>query len=168
MYRKLIKKLNNFRFTSILMAIISGVCALYALASLFLYHFAGELEPPKYLIRFVGFSDVENGEYLGMILFFASIISLFISIFVVYSLIPFIKNNEKVSPKKGLLLGGFVAGIFELVLIVFMILLLAIGHPRTLALIIVSLPFGFASMVGCLLYIIPYLKCDFYMPEIKR
>ena len=168
MVKNLIKKLNNFKFTSIVMAIVSGVAALYALASLFLYHFAGELEPPKYLVRFVGFSNVENGAYLGMILFFAAIFSLFISIFVLYSLIPFIKNKEKVVPKKGLLLAGFISGIFEVVLIIFMILLIALDHPNTLVLIIVSLPFGFASAAGCLLYLLPYLKCDFYMPEIKR
>ena len=168
MVKNLIKKLNNFKFTSIVMAIVSGVAALYALASLFLYHFAGELEPPKYLVRFVGFSNVENGAYLGMILFFAAIFSLFISIFVLYSLIPFITNKEKVVPKKGLLLAGFISGIFEVVLIIFMILLIALDHPNTLVLIIVSLPFGFASAAGCLLYLLPYLKCDFYMPEIKR
>ena len=168
MVKNLIKKLNNFKFTSIVMAIVSGVAALYALASIFLYHFAGELEPPKYLVRFVGFADVENGAYLGMILFFAAIISLFISIFVIYSLIPFIKNSEKVTPKKGLLLAGFISGIFEVILIIFMILLIALGHPNTLVLIIVSLPLGLASAVGCLLYLLPYLKCDFYMPEIKR
>ena len=168
MIKKIIKKLNNFKFTAAVMAIASGVAALYALVSLFLYHFAGELEPPKYLVRFVGFANVENGAYLGMILFFAAVISFFISIFIIYSLIPFLKNKEKVTPRKGLLLAGFVSGIFELVLIVFMILLIALDKPNTLVLIIVSLPFGFASMAGCLLYLLPYLKCDFYMPEIKR
>ena len=171
MLAKIIKKLNNFKFTAMVMAIVSGVAALYSFASLFLYHFAGSLDPKsKNLIRNVGFSQVEGGAYLGMVLFFMAIICFFISVFIVYSLIPFIKNKEKNNPRKGLLLAGFVSSFFELALMAFMIVLFAIGVEEGRAavkvLIMVFLPFGLASTIGCALYIIPWLKCDFYMPQI--
>lgn len=173
MLAKIIKKLNNFKFTALLMEIVSGVAALYALASIFLYHFAGPLDPKsKNLVREVGFSNVEGGAYLGMILFFMAIITFFISVFVCYSLIPFVKNKEKTNPRKGLLLAGVVSAVFELVLIIFMILLLAKGvadgRGYIKVLIGVTLPFGVLSMIGSGLYIIPWLKCDFYMPQIVQ
>ena len=170
MFGKIIKKLNNFKFTATLMAIISGVAALYSLGSFFLYHFAGDIDPnSKGLIRRVGFSNLEGGAaaYLGMILFFFALISFFISVFIVYSVVPFIKNQEKTTPRRGLLLAGFISAIFELGLFIFMILLLAKGEPNTKVLIIVSLPIGIASIIASGLYLIPWLKCDFYMPKIE-
>ena len=169
MFTKIIKKLNNFKFTAMLVEIVSGVAALYSLGAIFLYHFAGDLDAQsKGLVRNVGFSKVEGGAYLGMVLFFAAMLSLLISIFICYSLIPFIRNKEKTNPRRGLLLAGFVSSVFELLLLVFMILLLAIGDPNTKIGIILTLPLGILSMIGSALYIIPWLKCDFYMPEIKR
>ena len=81
-------------------------------------------------------------------------------------MVPFIKNNEKVSPRKGLLLAGTVSAVFQLILVIFMILLLAKGKPNTKVGIIITLPFGILLTIASALYIIPYLKCDFYMPEI--
>ena len=176
MFRKVIKKLNDFRFTAILVMIISGVAALYCLGSFFIYHLAGDLEEPKRLIRQAGFSNINGGAYIGMVLFLVAITSLFISIFVVYSLVPFVKNKEKLFPKKGLLLAGFISSIFEFILFVLMIVLLATHSPHAShtadviwkVFLIFSLPFGLASTVGSCLYIIPYLKCDFFMPPVKK
>ena len=169
MLRGFIKKLNNFKFTALLVAIISGVAALYALGCLFMYHFAGPFDT-EIQVRRVGFTGVEGGQYLGMFLFFFAILTLFISIYVAYSMVPFIMNKEKVTPRKGLLLAGFVSSIFEFALIIFMILLLVLNPetPRTLVAIIVTLPFGVLSMLGSMAYIIPFLKCDFYMPAIVQ
>lgn len=167
MLRQMIKKLNNFKFTALLVLIISGVAALYALGCLFMYHFAGPIDP-EIQVRRVGFTGIQGGQYLGMFLFFAAILTLFTSIYVAYSMVPFVQNKEKTSPRKGLLLAGFVSSIFEFVLIIFMILLMVIGHPQTLVVIIVTLPLGLLSMIGSCLYIIPWLKCDFYMPAIVQ
>ena len=167
MLRQMIKKLNNFKFTALLVLIISGVAALYALGCLFMYHFAGPIDP-EIQVRRVGFTGIQGGQYLGMFLFFAAILTLFISIYVAYSTVPFVQNKEKTSPRKGLLLAGFVSSVFEFILIIFMILLMVIGHPQTLVAIIVTLPLGLLSMIGSCLYIIPWLQCDFYMPAIVQ
>ena len=169
MLSKIIKKLNNFKFTAMLVAIISAVSALYALGAIFMYHFAGNLDPQsKGLIRFVGFNGVEGGAYLGMSLFFMALISFFIFVYIAYSLIPFIQNKEKNNPRKGLLLAGSIGGVFQLLLVVFMIILLALGNPNTKVIIIVTLPIGLLSAVAAGLFLIPWLKCDFYMPQIVQ
>ena len=169
MLRKIIKKFNNFRFTAIVSAIVSGVAALYALGSLFLYHFAHPYNE-EIKVRDVGFIYLEKpmGAILGMLLFFFAVIALFISIYIAYSMVPFIKNQNKIAPRRGLMLAGFVAGIFELALVIFMILLIVLDNPQTKIGILIALPFGILSMIGQLLYLCLFLACDFFMPAVEQ
>lgn len=176
MFKKIIKKLSNFKFTALLMTIISSLAGVYAIASLFLYHFAGDVDDRKGLTRLVGFSSTEDGPYVGMILFFMVLATVILSIYVIFNCVPFIKNKEKLSPKKNLLIVGEVSAVSDLVLFILMIVLLITNpqhkdiadYNRWRALLITSLPFGFLSIVGTGLYVVPFLKCNFYMPEIKR
>lgn len=176
MFNKIIKKLSNFKFTAILATIISSVAGVYAIASLFLYHFAGDVDDRKGLTRLVGFTSTEKGPYVGMVLFFMVLFTVILSIYVIFNCLPFIKNKEKLLPKKNLLVVGSVSAVFELALFIIMIVLLATNphhkdpnaYNTWVALLITSLPFGFLSIVGSGLYLVPFLKCNFYMPEIKR
>lgn len=167
MFRKIIKKLNNFKFTSLLAMCISAVSGLYAIFSFAFFHYAGDLLENENYIRAVGFYDKPNGGFLSLLVFLCAFLSLILSIVVVYGSWPFVKNQEKMAPRKNNLMLGFVAGVLEFGLVILMIALLA-EHPNTLVGIIVTLPFGILSMIGSLLYIIPWLKCEFYMPEIVR
>lgn len=169
MLRKLIKKFNNFRFTAIVAACVSACTAVFAIFSFFMFHFAGDLVPDEQYIRQVGFYNHPHGGVLSFIVYMGFIISAICGIIVAYSMVPFIKNNEKMLPRKGVLLVGFVGGIFELVLLILMILLLGQPEtPKTSVGIIISLPFGILSTLGQLLYLFPYIKCNFYMPEVKK
>ena len=170
MIRNFIKKLNNFKLTACIVSVISAVAAIYGITSMFLYHFAGDpQENTNGLIREVGFQTEKNGAYKGMVLFFAIVAVVGVSIFVVYSLIPFIFKKEKMTPRKGLLIAGFVAGIFEIVVVAFMFLLaFSEKEPNTKAAILATSPIGILSSIGCLLYIVPFIQCDFYMPEIAK
>lgn len=170
MFREFIKKLNNFKVIAWIVSVISAVAAAYGVTSMFLYHFAGDpQENTNGLIREVGFHGEENGAYKGMVLFFMIVAVVGVSIFVIYSMIPFILNKEKLNPKKGLLLTGFVVAFFEIVLIVFMFLLaFSKNEPNTKVAILATAPFGILSTIGLLLLIVPYIKCDFYMPEISK
>ena len=167
MFRKIIKKLNNFKFTSLLAMCISAVSVLYAIFSFAFFHYAGDLLENENYIRAVGFYDKPNGGFLSLLVFLCAFLSLILSIVVVYGSWPFVKNQEKMAPRKNNLMMGFIAGVLELGLVILMIALLG-EHPKTMVGIIVTLPFGILSMIGSLLYIIPWLKCEFYMPEINR
>ena len=167
MFRKIIKKLNNFKFTSLIAMCISAVSVLYAIFSFAFFHYAGDLLENENYIRAVGFYDKPNGEFLSLLVFLCAFLSLILSIVVVYGSWPFVKNQEKMAPRKNNLMMGFIAGVLELGLVILMIALLG-EHPKTMVGIIVTLPFGILSMIGSLLYIIPWLKCEFYMPEINR
>ena len=167
MFRKVIKKLNNFKFTSLLAMIISSVSALYAIFSFIFFHYAGDLLENEKYIRAVGFYAHENGGLLSFLVFLCAFLSLILSIVVAYGSFPFVKNQEKQMPRKNNLLIGFIAGVLELGLVILMIALIA-ENPNTKVGIIITLPFGILSAIGCLLYLLPYLKCEFYMPEISR
>ena len=167
MFRKIIKKLNNFKFTSLIAMCISAVSGIYAIFSFAFFHFAGDLLEHENYIRAVGFYDNPNGGILSFLVFMCALMSLVFSIVVVYSSFPFFKNQEKMAPRKNNLLMGFIAGVFEFGLVILMIALLG-EHPNTMVGIIITLPFGILSMIGSLLYIIPWLRCEFYMPEIVR
>ena len=182
MFRKIIKKLNNFRFASICMAICSGVAAFYAVLSLIFYHFAGDLDD-KGIIRTTGFSSekfvqtdeygtvLEGGNiglYLGFILFVFIVVTIVLGVMVAYSCVPYIKNKDKLTPRKGLLITGFVGSIFELGVIVLMLLLVLSEHTNTAVGIWLTLPFGVLSMLGSCFYLVAYLNCEFYMPEISK
>lgn len=167
MFRKIIKKLNNFKFSSMLAMGISSVSVLYAIFSFAFFHYAGDLLENEKYVRAVGFYAHENGGFLSLLVFIGCVFSLILSIVVVYSSFPFARNKEKQLPRKSNLLVGFIAGIFELLLVILMIALYS-EAPKTATGIIVTLPFGILSTIGSLLYLFPYLKCEFYMPEIKR
>jgi len=167
MLRKIIKKLNNFKFTSLLAFIISAVAAAYAIFSFAFFHYAGDLLENEKYIRAVGFYYNENGGILSLLVYLSAILSLILSIVVCYGSFPFMLNKEKQLPRKNNLLIGFISGILELMLVVLMIALLG-EHPNTMVGIIITLPFGILSTIGSLLYLLPWLRCEFYMPEIKR
>lgn len=168
MLKNIIKKLNNFKFSALVMSIVALVGSVYSLTSFFLYHFAGDIMETGAtvdLMRKVGFFD---RPFMGMFLYFMAVISLFIGIFLIYSFLPFIQNKEKVIIRKGLVLAGFVNAFFEFLLCVFMLLLVILENPKTELAIILTLPIGVLASIAYGLFLIPYLKCDFYMPEIKK
>jgi hypothetical protein len=167
MIRKIIKKLNNFKFTSLIAMIISSVSILYAIFSFAFFHYAGDLLENENYIRAVGFYDKPNGGFLSLLVFLCAFLSLILSIVVVYGSWPFVKNQEKQAPRKNNLFVGFISGILQLGLVILMIALLG-EKPHTATGIIITLPFGILSMIGQLLYLFPYITCNFYMPEINR
>lgn len=165
MFRKIIKKFNNFRLTAAVTMGTGILAALYALGSFLCYNFAGDIVDG---VRDVGFDSTNTGKILGMILFLIALGALIIGIIVAYCLIPAVKNTEKVTIKKGYLVVSFVGAFFVLALMVMMILLIILDEPKTLAWIIVSIPFGVISIAASVFEFILYKKCDFYMPEIAK
>ena len=167
MLRKVIKKLNNFKFTSLVAAIISAVAIIYSILSFGFFHYAGDLLENELYLRAVGFYYSENGGILSLLVFLAILGTLICGIIVVYVSVPFIKNKEKLVARKSTLLTAFIGGIFNLALVALMIALIG-TEPNTKLGLIISLPFGILSTIGSLLCLFPYISCTFYMPEINR
>lgn len=166
-YRAIIKKFNNFRLTSFVTAGAAFVGAAYSLAAFFLYHFAGE-KTEKHG-RLVGFLSLEkDGRILGFIFFLAAVLSIILTIYAIYTLIPHMLNKEKVNVKKSSVIVAAVAALPTLLVTVLSIYLIAIEDPNTEIGIIVSIPFGALASIALGLLLVPALKCEFYMPAIKQ
>lgn len=162
---KLIKKLNNFKLTALIGFIISAVAGLYCAGAFVCYHFTGGEEDN---VRKVGFTNTLEERYVGMVFFFLCLIAIGLAIYIAYSYLPFVRNKEKLSPRRSLLLLSTINSVLQCGIIVLSIILLVKEHPMSSPAIIATLPFGILAFLGSFLSIIPFIKCNFYMPDIKR
>ena len=163
--KKILNKLNNFRFTSFLLGCVSLVTAILSLGLMFIYYFAGDVNNKgRRQPSFVSLG--ESGRLMGMIFFLFCLFAVILSIVIIYVLLPNLLNKEKVTPKKAPLIMGVVNGGFEFVILIFTILAIALETPNTLALYIVTIPFTLVTLAANVLCIIPFLKCTFYQPAI--
>lgn len=165
MFRKIIKKFNNFRLTAAVTMGTGVLTALYALGCFFCYNFAGDLIDG---VRDVGFDTTKSGKILGMVFFLLTLAVLVTAIVIAYCLIPAVKNAEKVTIKKGYLAVSFANVFLVLGLMVMTILLLVLDEPNTFVWIIVTIPFGLISIASSVFEFILFKNCDFYMPEIVK
>ena len=167
MLRSIIKKLNNFKFTSLIAAIISAVAVVYGILSFGFFHYAGDLLENELYIREVGFYNSPNGGLLSFLTYIFTLGTIICGIIVAYVSFPYIMNKEKLVPKKSTMMTAFIGGIFNLGLVILMIALIG-TNPNTKTGLLVSLPFGILTSIGSLLCLFPFISCNFYMPEIKR
>lgn len=176
-YKAAIKKLNNFRLTAVILSAVNLVAGIVALGLTFCFYFAGDVweagsksRVPSFMGLDIDFNTNEmigvGGRFMGMVFFLACIVVIGLSIAVIYNSLPSIKNKEKVTPKRSILMFAFVNGCFQVVVFVFSILAIALESPNTIAGYIVSLPLTFISMAANLLAIVPFLKCIFYQPAV--
>ena len=163
--RALVKKLNNFRLTAVVLSIISLVAGIVSLGLLFIYNFGGGVDSKdKVQPSFVSLGS--TGRLLGMVFFLFCIFVVILSVFIIYNLLPYMLNKEKLSPKKSPVVLAIVNGGLQVVVIIFSILAIVLETPTTLALYIVTIPFNVVTCVANFLCIILLRKCTFYQPAI--
>ena len=176
-FKTIIKKLNNFRLTSFIVAGINLVAALSALVLVFMYHFAGGPVPdsknstrPSFagldIVNSVAEGEVITGKLMGMAFFLLLVVVLILSIYTIYTLLPAILNKEKITPKKSPLIVSIVTGGLQIAVLVFSILAITLEEPITKVGYIITIPFTVLSLIANILCIVPILKCIFYQPAI--
>lgn len=165
MFRKIIKKFNNFKTTATFTFIFSVLTAIYGLAVFLCYNFAGDMVG-KY--RDVGFDESQTGKLMGMFLFLFAVLTVIVAIVVAYNLIPAILNKEKVNPKKIFLGVSFGGAFAETGLFIMSILLIVLDNPKSTGFVIATMPIYLITVLASIFEFVLMLKCDFYMPEIKR
>lgn len=178
-YKAIIKKLNNFRLTSFIASVVALVTGLTSVGLFCCYYFAGDVwetthaRVPSFMN--LGISDPNNpspygepvaGKMMGMVFFLSLVILLGLSIAVIYNALPFVKNKDKVTPRKNNLIFSVIAGGFGLITLVFSILAIVLEHPNTFVPYIITIPFSFLTMVANILLVVPLVKCVFYQPAV--
>lgn len=170
---KVVKKLNNFQLTSIIISIISVVIALVSIGYLLCYEFAGYYDADIGM-QITAFAKPDyggafkNGPILGMIFFLFSLISIILSIVVVYVSFPAIVNKDIVLPRRSNVLVTAINGAFQLVIsILTIVLLTSKEYVKTKTPFTICLVFSIIAIIACALCILPFIRCTFYMPAIK-
>lgn len=164
-YKKVISTFNNYRTTSIVMSVIALVAILASVGVLLAYEFAGNFDE-EINMQITAFADK---PIHGMVLFLSCIFVIIAGIVTIYVSFPAIVNKDVVQTKKSRLIASFVSCFFSLVIAVFIIILLTSKERiKTEVPFIISLVFGLLAAIANGLLFVPYFKCTFYMPPIKR
>lgn len=166
--KELAKKLNNFRLSAFIEAIIQVFGALVLLGDVVCYTLAGGVENGFPVQAFQYDPESPVPQMLGMIFFMSCLIGIIVSVVVIYQLLPNILNKEKVTPKKGFLITGAVNSIFHIILVVLSIVLIVREQPQTTAGLIVTIVGSGLYIIANALKIYPLVRCEYYQPEIKR
>lgn len=176
-FKAIIKKLNNYRLTAIIVAGINLLVAIVGVALVFIYHLAGGDVPDKKTSTMPSFAGLdlvegaEEGQYItgklmGMSFFIIIVAVLILSIYTIYALLPYILNKEKVTPKKSPLILSVINGGLEIAVLVFSILAITLETPYTKTGYIITMPFTVITLIANFLCIVPLLRCVFYQPAI--
>ena len=169
--KKLIKKLNNYRVTALAVGITAAFVALLTIGLVLIYYFANGLSNTTGH-QIPSFSTIkQTGRILQMVFFIFAIIVLALSLGTAYLLVPAILNKGKVVPSKTPLFMAAVTGVLQIVLLVFSILAITLETPKVAAcgaLYIVTIPLNIISLVANIFYLVPAIKCEFYMPEVGK
>lgn len=165
--KPIVKKLNNFKFTALLAA-IGGVVSCLLIVLLFVCYSRSGTDPEtgEVITAFVGTGSRRSINNVGMVFFLFCVVSLIAGIVIVYLSLPFIFPKEKLNPKKSIpwVLVGNAALHFALIIMV--IFLLATEKSRMTAGFVCYIIFGSLFLIYSLLFIIPALKCNFFMPAL--
>lgn len=164
-YKKVISKFNNYRTTSIVASVIAIVAILAAVGTLIFYEFAGYYDE-EINMQITAFAE---RPIHGMVMFLSCLIVIISGIVTVYVSFPAIVNNDVVQTKRSRLIASFVASFFQLVVAVFIIILVTSDEEiSTTSGFIAMLVFVILDAIAGALLLVPYLKCNFYMPPIKK
>ena len=161
--KQLLKKLNNFRLTSLIFAAIALFGALVTILFFVSYQTTCHFEQVDKSVITNAFPDK---EILGMIFFISAIVAVILGIAVIALALPYIMPKEKGVPNRNL---GYVLvaqAVFMLVLIVLGVLVIIDKRTENRAFWIINMVLGLIFVGGAAFMMLPNLRCDFYCPEL--
>lgn len=164
--KEFLKKLNNFRLSSTLIACGSIVGIIATVLFFVFYQISGVTTLAD------GTTEVtiafQDKQALGMWFFIVGIIALIFGIYVVYTAFPYIFPKEKLQPKRSL--GFALAGqnVLVLILTIFAILAMTTEVTRVAAGWAISIVLAALSIIFAGLWMYPNVKCNFYCPEVNK
>lgn len=163
--KEFIKTLNNFRLSSLLMAIGSAVGIIAAVLFIIFYQISGiTINSDGVEVVVTAF---HTNQVAQMFFFIADIIAIILGIVVIYQAFPYIFPKAKGIPNKVLGWVLLAENVFLVILIVMAFVLLATEETRVAGGWVVSIMLATFSAAFSGLWIYPNLKCNFYCPELS-
>lgn len=164
--KPIIKKLNNFKFTSML-ACIAGAVSIILTALLFVFYSRSGLDASgNVTTAFDGGQNHPSIYLIGMIYFLFCIVTFIVGIVIVYLSFPYMFPKDKMTPKKALPWVIVADGVLHFGLIIMSIYLIATEYSRMKVGFIIYIIVGVLFLLYSLFFILPGLKCRFYMPSL--
>lgn len=163
--KELLKKLNNFRLTSSLIAGGALLEILMAVLFLVFYQSSGRLVDDGAETVVVA---LYNAKFWGMIYFLVAFTLIVVGITLIYKAIPFIFPKAKETPIKSL--GWLFVSESALLLIMAIISFVIVGNEFSYH-VVGFLICGIISLlcnVYAALLIYPWIKCRFYCPDVEK
>ncbi len=165
--KELIKKLNNFRLSSLLLAIGALVEIIVAVLYLVLYQSNG-------LAEINGVETVTTALYstdmkaVGMFYFLTAFILIIVGITLIYKAFPFIFPKSKENPIHSLGWLLLAESILLMIMTVISLIIISTEVSRHTAGYIVLIVIAFLANIYSGLWIYPTLRCRFYCPEVVK
>jgi len=168
--KPIVKKLNNFKFTALLCAIGGAVSVILTILLFVFYARSGLDGNGNVTIAFNYVKGVNSPSIyiVGMIYFLICIVSLIVGIVIVALSFPFIFPKDKMTPKKSLPWLMVANGAIHFALIIMVIYLITSEFSRMKVGYIIYIIVGALLLIYSLLFILPGLKCRFYMPQLNN
>lgn len=165
--KPVVKKLNNFKFTALL-AVIGGVISILLTILLFiLYSRSGvDTKTGEIITAFVGGQKHPGTYIVGMIFFLFLIVTIILGIVIVAIGFPYLFPKDKMNPKKALPWLMVANGGLHFSIIIMVVYLLATEYSRLKTGFIIYIILGALLLIYSLSFILPGLKCHFYMPSL--
>lgn len=171
--KPIIKKLNNFKLTALL-ATIGGLVGLLLTVLLFIFYSRSGVDPSTGNVVPAFFGGITPAApkgnpslyIVGMVYFLFLIVSTILCIVIIYLSFPYLFPRDVMSPKKALPWLVVSEGALHFALIIMTIFLLIIEDSRMKVGFIIYIILGALFLIYSLLFILPGLKCRFYMPSL--
>ena len=167
--KELLKKLNNFRLSSLISACAALFGCLVVAGALVAYQFSaapttGEAAGGRTYTTIAFF----NNQSLGMVFFLFAIFAIIIGIVVIYKAFPYILPKQKLEPLKSMGWVLLAENVLILGLVVLMFIILITEKTIIPAVWCVLIALGTMSVGFSGMWVYPTLKCRYYTPEIAK
>lgn len=165
--KEFLKKLNNYRLFSMLLAISGALTVIIMAIGLALYQTSTKgISPDTGAEIFV--TAFSSNQVAGMVYFIEAIVGIVLGVVVIYKLFPYLFPKQKLNPTRVYSYVDLASGVFCLAFAIQMIYLVSSESTNNFAGFIILIIFSILNALysGCLIY--PTLKCNFYCPEPKK
>ncbi|HBF68220.1 MAG TPA: hypothetical protein DDW20_02730 [Firmicutes bacterium] len=165
--KELLKKLNNFRLFSLLLALGSAVEVILVVIGLILYQTSGTGEDVVTHEPII-VNAFNNNQIAGMFYFFEATIIIVLAVVTIYKAIPYLFAKQKLNPMISLGYINAAGGVFTLAFVIQIIYLLATETSRYVAGFVIIIVLGILVAIYNGLLVYPNIKCNFYCPEPQK
>ena len=169
---KIIKKLNNFQFSSLLISLGAVVQLIVMVVSLILYQTSGITSSTdssgSVTTSVTTAFHAQDKLILGMFYFICALLILILCVTVIARSLQFIFPKQKLVPQKSNFIILSAASLFSILLVIFNLLIVCGEECSHVPGFVIMIILGLLSSLYGLAWIAPFVRCRSYCPEVSK